>query len=224
MKRSVDIMAAVVALFLTAPLLLIGIIGIKVTSPGPMLYRAKRVGKGGTLFEMLKLRSMHVTDGGPVITSRGDSRIFAWGRFLRASKIDELPQLFNVLRGDMSVVGPRPEDPAIVHAAYEPWMMETLDVRPGLTSPGSVYYYMNSEDLIDDADPEGSYIRDLLPMKLAVERVYIDRATVLSDIQVIFQTAWAVVAVATSLPGPAASADIPAARVYLAGSKLDSAQ
>jgi lipopolysaccharide/colanic/teichoic acid biosynthesis glycosyltransferase len=141
---------------------------------------------------MLKFRTMHVYSGGPVITSHGDSRIFAFGSFLRKSKIDELPQFYNVLKGDLSVVGPRPEDPKIVTEHYTDWMMETLDVRPGITSPGAIYYYLLGEELVDPADPERSYVERVLPAKLAVERAYIERANFMSDLKVLAMTALAV--------------------------------
>jgi len=132
---------------------------------------------------------MHVSQvAGPVITAAGDKRIFPFGALLRRLKIDEIPQFLNVLKGEMSVVGPRPEDPKIVRQAYTPWMMETLSVRPGITGPGTIFYYAQGERMVDDNDPEGSYTKFVLPPKLAIDRAYMDRATVLSDMHYVFLT------------------------------------
>ncbi len=188
MKRVADIILAFVLLAVLSPVFVFAALGIFVSSKGPILYRAKRVGRGGKCFEMLKFRSMHVHSGGPVITGYKDSRVFAFGAFLRQSKIDELPQFINVLLGQMSVVGPRPEDPKIVAGHYTDWMMETLTVRPGITSSGAVYYYLHGERLIDPADPEGSYIKRILSAKLAVERAYLERASFASDFKIMART------------------------------------
>lgn len=194
-KRLFDVLAAGLALFLLSPVLLLAAIGIKLTSPGPVFYRARRVGRDGAIFAMVKLRSMHPgSDRHSAITAVADRRVFALGRFLRRSKIDELPQLWNVLAGEMSLVGPRPEDPKIVRRDYTPWMKETLRVAPGLTSPGSIYGYLHGDDLIDDADPEGSYARKGLPPKLALERAYLERANFLSDLFYLWLTVWALIA------------------------------
>jgi lipopolysaccharide/colanic/teichoic acid biosynthesis glycosyltransferase len=192
MKHATDIVLAAVLLILLSPVLVLAAISVRLSSKGPIFFRAQRVGRGGAPFEMLKFRTMHVYSGGPVITSHGDSRIFAFGSFLRKSKIDELPQFYNVLKGDLSVVGPRPEDPKIVTEHYTDWMMETLDVRPGITSPGAIYYYLLGEELVDPADPERSYVERVLPAKLAVERAYIERANFMSDLKVLAMTALAV--------------------------------
>ena len=193
MKRTLDIFVALAILILTLPLLLLVVLGLKLSSPGPIFYKADRVGKDGQLFKMLKFRSMHVSNHGSVITSKNDSRIFPFGKLIRKLKLDEMPQFLNVLKGDMSLVGPRPEDPKIVDTAYTDWMMETLKIAPGITSPGAVFYYIKGEQLVSDEDPEGSYIRNLLPPKLAIERAYVARATFISDIQIMFYTAWAIV-------------------------------
>lgn len=192
MKRVADIVLSLILLISFSPVLALAAIGVRLSSNGPIFFRAQRVGRGGIPFKMLKFRTMHVHLSGPVITSHGDSRIFAFGSFLRKSKIDELPQFYNVLKGDLSVVGPRPEDPKIVSEHYTDWMMETLDVRPGITSPGAVYYYLLGEELVDPIDPEGSYVERLLPAKLAVERAYLERANFFSDLKVVGLTAIAV--------------------------------
>lgn len=200
MKRVFDMTIAIIALVVFAPFLLLATIGIGLASPGPIFYRAKRVGRGGNTFEMLKFRSMHVSTGGSVITSANDPRIFPFGAFLRKTKIDELPQFLNVLKGDLSVVGPRPEDPKIVDAHYTDWMKETLDVLPGITSPGAIYYYGFGERLVDPEAPEQSYVERILPAKLAVDRAYIERANFWNDLVVVLHTGLAVLGVAVGSP------------------------
>src|SRR5688572_13708083 len=164
-KRLFDIVAAAAALVLAAPLIGAAAIGIKLSDRGPVFFRARRVGYLGREFTMLKLRTMKADPeraDGPVITGHQDDRITAIGKFLRRTKIDELPQLFNILRGDMSVVGPRPEDPAIVREHYSTPDLETLGVRPGLASPGSLYQFTSAEKLLRADDPETHYV-DKLP-------------------------------------------------------------
>jgi lipopolysaccharide/colanic/teichoic acid biosynthesis glycosyltransferase len=193
-KRLFDILLALVALALSAPLFAFGAIGIKLTSPGPVFYPACRVGKGGRLFTMFKLRTMHVsTNEASSITAPSDSRVFPFGNLLRRLKIDELPQFWNILRGDMSVVGPRAEAPGIVDAHYSEWMRETLEVAPGVTSPGAIYNYVMSDQLLDPEDPEGSYVRNMLPPKLALERAYIEKAGFWHDLLYIMLTILAIV-------------------------------
>ena len=194
-SRAIDVVLAAAVLSVTAPLLAIGALAVRVSSPGPVFYRARRVGRGGSIFHMLKLRTMHVDDGsGPVITSGHDPRVFAAGRVLRKFKIDELPQLANVLRGEMALVGPRPEDPGIVARAYRGWMRETLETRPGVTSSGTLHYYAIAEDVVDAEDPEADYIARLLAPKLAIDRAYMTRATAVADLGILMRTAAAVVA------------------------------
>src|ERR671923_1545938 len=121
-KRLIDIVLAGVGLALAAPVLALAALGIRLSSPGPVFYRARRAGRAGSCFTMYKLRTMHQRRPGQAsrITGQDDPRVFPLGALLRRTKIDELPQLFNVLRGDMSIVGPRPEDPAIVARHYTP--------------------------------------------------------------------------------------------------------
>jgi lipopolysaccharide/colanic/teichoic acid biosynthesis glycosyltransferase len=154
-----------------------------------VFYRAWRAGLGGKPFVMHKFRTMHV-DQGPAastITASGDSRVFPFGRLLRALKIDELPQLYDVLRGAMSVVGPRPEDLKIVREHYAPEHLATLDVRPGLASPGSIYNYTHGEQLIGRLNPEADYVEKLLPIKLAIEVEYVRRANFFYDLRIILR-------------------------------------
>jgi len=140
---------------------------------------------------MFKLRTMHhESTGGPSITGGHDSRVFRAGRPLRRLKIDELPQLINVARGDMAIIGPRPEDPRIVNKYYTPMMRRTLDVLPGLASPGSLHYYANERGLPDDpTEAERLYVSQLLPRKLALELVYIENRSVRYDFELVVRAA-----------------------------------
>ena len=210
-KRLFDILVAATGLALAAPLVVPAVLGIKLTSPGPAIYWAERMGRNGRRYRMAKLRTMHVRrESGPEITAPGDPRIFVFGRFLRLTKIGELPQLWNVLKGDMSLVGPRPESVAIVERDYHGWMLETLTVRPGITSPGAIFGYTHGDDLLDPADPEGSYARGQLPAKLAIELAYIKRTNLLRDIGVILRTGWTIMQIACGrrdFPLPPEAAD-----------------
>jgi len=218
-KRLFDICVAAVALVVLSPVLLIAAIGVRLTSPGPILYRAQRMardrrrGASGALaivtsdrrspdgyrgreFVMYKFRTMRVAtgNGGPPITAANDSRISPFGAFLRATKIDELPQLVNVLKGEMSLVGPRPEEPDIVRRYYQPDDLETLQVRPGLTSPGTIYYYAHCEAMLSADSLMDRYLQRLMPLKLALDRVYVERASLLYDIRLIWRTLVAILA------------------------------
>jgi lipopolysaccharide/colanic/teichoic acid biosynthesis glycosyltransferase len=211
-RRIFDVVVAGCAMAATLPLMLIAAIGVKASSPGPILYRARRMardrrrvvtdggspchpverrreGYHGREFTLYKFRTMRVATGveGP-ITAQSDSRVFPFGAFLRATKIDELPQLLNVIRGDMALVGPRPEAPEIVRSFYTADDLLTLQVQPGVTSPGSLYYYTHCEASLGHGDVTQRYVERLLPLKLALDRVYIGRSTLIYDIRVILRT------------------------------------
>jgi lipopolysaccharide/colanic/teichoic acid biosynthesis glycosyltransferase len=194
-KRLLDVVGAGLGLAVTAPLLAVAAAGIKLADPGgPVLYKAQRAGKGGRPFTMFKLRTMRHTargadDGGARITAARDRRVFRFGQLLRRAKIDELPQLFNVLRGDMSLVGPRPEDPEIVQRHYRAHHYETLAVRPGLASPGSLYQFVQGEALLG-RDPETGYVTKVLNTKLALDLVYVRNASLRRDLAIIGRTVW----------------------------------
>lgn len=193
-KRLFDMAAAIIGLLLLSPVFLLAFVGIKATSSGPAIYRARRMGQHGVVFVMHKFRTMHVANQpASVITGVADKRVFGFGRLLRATKIDELPQLYDVLTGTMSIVGPRPEDPKIVEQHYNQLARETLNVAPGLASPGSIYNYTHGHLYLRDADPERSYVRQLLPMKLALELVYLRRQSFTGDLHVIARTAITIV-------------------------------
>ena len=223
-KRLFDVCCAAVALVLVAPLIGLAAIGIKLTDPGPVFFRARRVGYLGREFTMFKLRTMRA-DGeesggsggsGPLITGQNDQRVSAIGKILRRTKIDELPQLFNVLRGDMAIVGPRPEDPTIVRQHYSSADLETLGVRPGLASPGSIYQFTSGDRLLTGADPEARYVDTLLKTKLALDRVYIRHASLRRDFAIIGRTLWTIGAVATGRHKFAPPPEMSAARRLLA--------
>jgi lipopolysaccharide/colanic/teichoic acid biosynthesis glycosyltransferase len=215
MKRLLDLFVAGFGLAVTSPLFLVAAIGIRLASPGPIFYRAKRIGRDlrrvnsavrsvapsaerrrqdgyhGREFTMYKFRTMRVDRAGQThpITALNDSRVFPFGAFLRATKIDELPQLINVLKGDMTLVGPRPEAPEIVRSHYTSDDLTTLQVPPGLTSPGTVYYYTHGESMLTtETSVVEEYVQRLLPAKLALDRVYMKRPTVLYDIRVMLRT------------------------------------
>lgn len=186
--RLLDLVASLVGLILLSPLFLLVAVLIKVDSPGPVLYRAQRVGRDGGLFRLYKFRSM-IEDAarhGPGITSACDTRITRIGRLLRRTKIDELPQLLNVLKGEMSLVGPRPEDPRYV-ALYTPEQRRVLAVRPGITSPASLRY-RNEEQLLSGPDWEQVYVQQVMVHKLEIELDYLARRTLWSDLGIILQT------------------------------------
>jgi lipopolysaccharide/colanic/teichoic acid biosynthesis glycosyltransferase len=191
-KRILDVALAGAALVVVAPLLALLAIGIRLSAPGPVLYRAQRVGLDAKPFTMFKLRTMRIGDrsASGVITANGDPRIFPLGRLMRRLKFDELPQLFNILRGEMSIVGPRPEDPAMVQRFYAPFHYKSFAVLPGLTSPGSIYAYTHGEARLDPKDPEGSYGAQLLPIKMALDLVYVRHAWIGYDVALISRTAW----------------------------------
>lgn len=187
-KRAFDVVLAGAGLVAALPVLAAAAAGIRLSSPGPVLYRAPRVGRGGAPFIMYKLRTMHAGAGGSRITAGRDPRVFALGRLLRRGKVDELPQLLNILRGEMSVVGPRAEDPGIVARYYADAHHETLAARPGLTSPGTLYYYTHGEDALGTDDTEAHYARELLPFKLALDTVYVRHASVAYDVRLVLRT------------------------------------
>lgn len=173
-----------------SPVLAAAAVMIKKSDSGPVLYRAARAGVGGRPFLMYKLRTMrqHADTLGS-ITAAADARIFPVGRLLRKLKLDELPQLANVVTGDMALVGPRPEAMDIVNDHYRPWMMETLTVPPGITGPGSLHYIEQEKEL--PADPSEAlrvYVETLLPRKLAYELVYVRSRSFRYELQLIGRT------------------------------------
>lgn len=189
-KRAFDLLLAGVGLIVLSPLLLAAMLWVRVDSPGSVLFRQERVGRHGRLFRIHKLRTMRVDApaAGPAITAHADARVTRAGRWLRRYRIDELPQLIDVLRGDMSLVGPRPEVPRFV-ALYPPELRaKVLAVRPGITDPASLEFVGESELLAGSADPERAYVETILPRKLQRQIQYVERATWCSDLAVMART------------------------------------
>ena len=187
-QRIVDVVAAFAGLVLLSPVFLILGAAVKLQDGGPVLYTSQRVGKGGKLFSIYKFRSMvqGADRVGGGLTVRGDRRVTRVGRVLRGTKMDELPQLLNVLKGDMSLVGARPENPVYVER-YTAEQREILRYRPGITSPASLKY-KNEEQMLGEGDSETLYLEKILPHKLSVDLAYLKRRTVFSDVIVILQT------------------------------------
>lgn len=193
-KRAFDLLAASIGLVLLAPLFALIALWIKFDSPGPVFYRQLRVGRGGVLFNIFKFRTMVVrqADKGELTVGR-DPRVTRAGRFLRHYKIDELPQLINVVLGTMSLVGPRPEVPRYV-ACYPPEVRKAvLSVAPGLTDWASILYKDENAILGRAADPERAYVETILPAKLEYYLRYVREHNFWIDIQIIFRTLAAIV-------------------------------
>jgi lipopolysaccharide/colanic/teichoic acid biosynthesis glycosyltransferase len=206
-QRAFDVVASSVALVLALPLLAAAALGIKLADPGPVLFRAQRVGRDGRPFAMLKFRTMRVrADHGPRITVPDDARVFPFGRWLRRTKIDELPQLVNVLRGEMSVIGPRPEDPALLAAADPALVAQVCSVRPGLAGPGALYHDTLIDPMPVDGDPDSTYVRTLLTTKLQLDLEYVRQASLAYDLRLIVRT---LAVIATRLLGRRRFSDPP---------------
>jgi lipopolysaccharide/colanic/teichoic acid biosynthesis glycosyltransferase len=186
MRRVLDVIASAAGLLVLCPLFAALALAVKLSSRGPVLHRGERVGRGGRPFLLFKFRSMRAGQSGPAITRAGDPRITPVGRLLRRTKLDELPQLINVLRGDMSLVGPRPEAPRYV-ALYDDAQRRILAARPGLTSPASLAYRAEEEHLVGD-DWERLYVETIMPAKLRIDLDYLGRRTLASDLRVIAAT------------------------------------
>jgi lipopolysaccharide/colanic/teichoic acid biosynthesis glycosyltransferase len=193
-KRLFDVLAAGAGLLLLAPLLLAVALWVKLDSQGPVLFRQVRVGRHGVPFEIYKFRTMaHCPDGGRQLTVGQDPRVTRAGRFLRHYKLDELPQLLNVLEGTMSLVGPRPEVPRYVEC-YPPGVRNTvLSVRPGVTDLAAILYKDESAILGQAGDPERAYVDTILPVKLEYYQRYVRERSFWLDLRIIFRTLAAIV-------------------------------
>jgi lipopolysaccharide/colanic/teichoic acid biosynthesis glycosyltransferase len=189
-KRALDLVFALLGLVVLAPLLLLAMVWVRIDSPGPALFRQQRVGRAGRLFRIHKLRTMHLNGltQGPAITAHADARITRAGHWLRRYRIDELPQLIDVIRGDMSLVGPRPEVPRFVALYPAELRAKVLAVRPGLTDPASLEFVDESELLAGSTDPERTYVEHILPRKLQRQAEYVEQATWATDLAVIART------------------------------------
>lgn len=172
---------------------------VKLTSRGPALFKQTRVGRGGAPFTLLKLRSMWVSEAGAGVTAAGDARVTGVGRVLRKLKVDELPELWNVVRGDLALVGPRPEVPQYVDAADPAWAA-VLRVRPGITDPVTLRLRNEEELVAQGADPEPFYRDVLQPIKLRGYAEYLRRRTWWTDVVILLETVLSVVVPALAAP------------------------
>jgi lipopolysaccharide/colanic/teichoic acid biosynthesis glycosyltransferase len=190
-KRLLDIFGSAVLLALLVPVILVVAVAIKAESRGSVLYRCRRVGLGGREFLMLKFRKMHDGASGPPLTLSSDMRLTRVGRFLARTKLDELPQLWNVLKGDMSLVGPRPEDPSFVELLATEYQT-ILTVRPGITGLSQLAFAREGE-ILDRDDRVADYLTRLLPQKARLDAMYARRPSLRIDLRILAWTAVAVV-------------------------------
>lgn len=184
-KRCFDIFSSGMALLILIPAWIIAIVGIEISDPGPVFYFANRAGKHNKIFKMFKFRSMKMDKNADEKSLRPDQeRIFPFGRFIRSTKIDELPQLLNVFLGDMAVVGPRPAAVDQISITRGGENTIVADIKPGLTSPAALYDYIYGDEIEDEAE----YMEKVLPTRLALDRFYIGKQTISYDIKLIWYT------------------------------------
>ena len=193
-KRTMDLLLAIPALVVLLPALVCVAVWVRVDSPGPALFRQTRVGRGERLFRIHKFRTMHVHDGsGLQVTAAGDARVTRAGRWLRRSKLDELPQLVDVLKGDMSLVGPRPEVPRYM-ALYAPDVRQRiLSVRPGITDRAAIEFRDEERILAAAPDPAEAYVAHIMPIKQRYYLDYVAHHTVGGDMRILWDTLMALV-------------------------------
>jgi len=189
LKRLLDFGLSLIGLTMLGPLFGIIALAIILDSPGPVFYRGNRIGKDGTPFRILKFRTMvvHADRMGSALTSGGDPRVTRVGRIMRKLKIDELPQLVNVLRGEMSLVGPRPESPGYV-ALYTSQQRQVLEAQPGITGLTQIRFRNEEALLRRYADVETAYIETIMPYKLSLDMEYIAQRSFLLDVKLVAQT------------------------------------
>lgn len=190
LKRVLDVVVSTTLLLLLAPFVLVLAVAIKLESRGPVFYRCLRVGQNGSDLVMLKFRKMHDGAGGPALTSANDERFTRLGPFLTKTKLDELPQLWNVLCGEMSLVGPRPEDPSFI-ALHREAYSEILRVRPGITGFCQLAFARENQ-ILDPTGREQHYVERILPQKVGMDRLYASRRSILVDLRILWWTAFAV--------------------------------
>jgi lipopolysaccharide/colanic/teichoic acid biosynthesis glycosyltransferase len=187
-KRMLDLVVGSALLLAAMPMLMLIRVAMLLSGDrGPFLYRAQRIGEGGSLVTILKIRTMTFGAPGSPLTSRDDHRVTRVGRVLRRFKIDELPQLWNVLRGDMALVGPRPEDPHFVDM-QDPLHRRVFSARPGVTGLAQLAF-PHEADLLVGADAERLYRESILPAKLALDARYLDRQSIRLDVSILARTA-----------------------------------
>ena len=193
-KRAFDIVACVTAALVLSPLWLCIGLAVAFGSKGGAFYRQTRVGRNSKEFKLLKFRTMRQDADkiGRLITVGDDCRVTRVGKFLRKYKLDELPQFLNIIKGDMSIVGPRPEVPKYV-ALYNKRQRRVLSIRPGLTDYASIEYISENELLAQSPDPDKTYIEEIMPAKLELNLKYIDNQSITEDLRLIFKTMFSIV-------------------------------
>jgi lipopolysaccharide/colanic/teichoic acid biosynthesis glycosyltransferase len=190
-KRCLDVALGVPLLACSGPILAAAFVANRITGDsGPLFYSAVRMGEGGRLFRALKLRTMRADSAGSAVTGVSDVRITRVGRLLRKTKFDELPQLWNVVRGEMSLVGPRPEDPRYADWS-NPLHRTVFSARPGVTGPAQIAF-RHEESLLASSDIERTYIEEILPAKLALDAAYLAHRSLSSDLGLLGRTVLAV--------------------------------
>lgn len=188
-RRALDVLVSGVALILLSPVLLLLALAVRLSSRGPVLFRQMRVGEGGKVFTLYKFRSMRINMGGPEVTAKGDARITSVGKFIRSTSLDELPQIFNILLGHMTLVGPRPESPGLA-SRYPASCKWVFGHRPGLTGPVQIRLRDNVAlpDGVDD--PEEYYLSVLVPIRVSTDRKFLENPSLYRTFLFIFATAW----------------------------------
>lgn len=187
-KAFLDFLCGVILFIIALPVMICAGIAVKLDSKGPVFYLARRMGQFGKPFYLYKFRTMinNAAQIGPGITTVGDPRITRVGRFLRMTKIDELPQVLNVLKGELAIVGPRPEDPQYT-ARYTASQKEILSIKPGITSPASLKY-CHEEEMVQRDKLEEVYFKKILPDKIKIDTQYEQHRNLRSDLKIIFLT------------------------------------
>ncbi len=190
-KRTFDIAISATVLMLALPLIIVVALMVRVESPGPVFYRARRVGRGGRPLRMLKFRKMHHNASGAPLTMSEDERFTRVGRLLAKTKLDEIPQLWHVLNGEMSLIGPRPEDPKFVAERFDDYA-DILSVRPGVTGLSQIAFAEESA-ILDKIDPMEHYRTRIFPQKIRLDRMYAETPSLRMDLSILFWTCAAVV-------------------------------
>ena len=193
-KRVMDLLGASLGLLVFSPVLVACAVAVKLSSPGPVFFRQERVGLHGKPFRIRKFRTMRVTDGsGLQVTAAGDARITAVGRLLRRSKLDELPQLIDVLVGNMSIVGPRPEVPRYMAQYPQAARERILSVRPGITDNAAIAFRDEERMLAASSDVERTYVEEIMPIKQRYYLDYVAHQSVANDLAIMARTVWVIV-------------------------------
>ncbi len=194
-KRAFDLIASVFGMLVLSPLFLVTALLVKLGGRGPIFYRQDRIGRNGITFSLIKFRTMVIDAdrSGTLITTKGDRRITSAGRFLRKMKLDELPQLINVLTGDMSIVGPRPEVAKYVEMFKNDYYNDILIIRPGITDYAAIEFRDEEAVLRGFPSPEEGYVREVLPRKIALYKKYVREMSFSTDLQLIFLTFWRII-------------------------------